>query len=210
MAIKKLLINGIPITYHAAGKPDALLVDIIDADGIIKPAKVTGSLFDQATGTLFFQCDGRPYRAHVSLVTDSNNQQVTHVSFVHTKESFAIASAAPLINNASKTFSFVAAHAAAKPSASSGNLLKSPLAGRVSKIFVSPAQLVKLGQPLVLIESMKMENEICASRAGFIKTILITQGNVVQPEQVLIEFENEGEGDGVAKSSHESQAIQDR
>ncbi|MFH1254567.1 MAG: acetyl-CoA carboxylase biotin carboxyl carrier protein subunit [bacterium] len=66
--------------------------------------------------------------------------------------------------------------------------LKSPLAGRIIKILVKPGDQVSKNQLLVIIESMKMENEICATFPGFIKNISITEGNLVQQNQVLITF----------------------
>jgi biotin carboxyl carrier protein len=67
--------------------------------------------------------------------------------------------------------------------------LKSPLAGYVIKIFVKEKQIVKKNQPLIVIESMKMENEICAESNAIIKKLLISEENLVQPNQVLIVFE---------------------
>jgi biotin carboxyl carrier protein len=68
-------------------------------------------------------------------------------------------------------------------------LLKSPLTGRIIKILVKPGDQVSKNQPLVIIESMKMENEIRATFNGFIKSISISEGNLVQQNQVLIIFE---------------------
>jgi len=66
--------------------------------------------------------------------------------------------------------------------------LKSPLAGRIIKILVKTGDQASKNQLLVIIESMKMENEIRATFPGFIKNISITEGNLVQQNQVLITF----------------------
>lgn len=70
--------------------------------------------------------------------------------------------------------------------------IKSPLAGRVVRVLSSAGATVLAGQPLVVIESMKMENEICASRDGVIKTLFIALGNLVQPNEPLVELEMKG------------------
>ncbi len=67
--------------------------------------------------------------------------------------------------------------------------LKSPLTGRVVKILVKLGDEIKPNQPLLLIESMKMENEIRAISGGIIKNILISEGNLVQQNQDLISFQ---------------------
>ena len=71
--------------------------------------------------------------------------------------------------------------------------LRSPIAGRVIKIHVKPGEFVEKNSPLVTIESMKMENEIRAQTAAFVKTIHITQGHLVQTDHLLMTFEEKGE-----------------
>jgi biotin carboxyl carrier protein len=73
--------------------------------------------------------------------------------------------------------------------------LKSPLAGKVIRIHVKPEEKVVANQPLVVIESMKMENIICAKNDAFIKTIPIAEGDLVKPKQVIMTFKKPGEVD---------------
>lgn len=73
--------------------------------------------------------------------------------------------------------------------------LLSPLTGRIIKILVKVGDMVTKNQPLLSIESMKMENEVRSPIAAFIKSILILEGNLVQQSQVLVTFEKEGEVD---------------
>ena len=88
-------------------------------------------------------------------------------------------------------------------------VIKSPLAGRVMRILVKEGQVIACGLPLLTIESMKMENELCASSAGYIKTILIREGDVVQQKQVVITLSIEGEGHATQYSEHESAPVSD-
>ena len=69
------------------------------------------------------------------------------------------------------------------------SVMRSPLAGLVVKICVKPGQRVLKNDPLFVVESMKMENEINASFDAVIKTISINEGNLVQPNEVVIMFE---------------------
>jgi len=68
--------------------------------------------------------------------------------------------------------------------------LKAPLAGKVSKIFVEKGQTVKLGQKLLLIEAMKMENTICALKESVVESIHIKEGENVAANQLMIKFED--------------------
>jgi len=71
--------------------------------------------------------------------------------------------------------------------ACSKNLIISPLSGRVTKIHVIPNQFVEKNMPLITIESMKMENEIRAPFDLFIKSISISETDLVKQNQLLIQ-----------------------
>lgn len=72
--------------------------------------------------------------------------------------------------------------------AAGANVLKSPLPGTVNAIKVSEGQTVKVGDVVLLIEAMKMENEITATSAGTVARILVSKGATVQTGTPLIEF----------------------
>lgn len=78
-------------------------------------------------------------------------------------------------------------------------VLKSPLAGLVVKIKATVGQFVEKNQPIVVIESMKMENEMSAPFSAFIKTLSISEGNLVKQNQVIVTFEKKGESDAATK-----------
>ena len=75
---------------------------------------------------------------------------------------------------------------AAAPAAVSGTVVSSPLPGNVLAIKVNPGEAVKAGQVLVLIEAMKMENEIVAPCDGVVKQILVNKGVVVATGDKLL------------------------
>lgn len=89
----------------------------------------------------------------------------------------------------------------------SDRVVKSPLAGRVVRLLHEPGEWVTQGQPLVVVESMKMENEICASQNGIIKTLFIALGNLVQPNQPLLEIEMKGGPGGESKNANDQAPI---
>jgi oxaloacetate decarboxylase alpha subunit len=76
--------------------------------------------------------------------------------------------------------------AAPAAAASAGTDIVSPLAGNVWKIEVDPGQEVKEGDLLLILEAMKMENEIFADRDGIVGTIHIQEGNAVDIGQPLV------------------------
>ena len=67
----------------------------------------------------------------------------------------------------------------------------SPMPGKVVKILVDIGDTVVLRQPLVIVESMKMENEIKSPSAGKIKEICFSAGDLVGTGQPIILLEPE-------------------
>ncbi|HEU4978166.1 MAG TPA: acetyl-CoA carboxylase biotin carboxylase subunit [Solirubrobacteraceae bacterium] len=64
-------------------------------------------------------------------------------------------------------------------SGATGDTLSSPLQGNLWKVLVEQGQTVEEGQLLVIIEAMKMENEITAHKAGVIKELPVKEGDPI-------------------------------
>jgi biotin carboxyl carrier protein len=64
-----------------------------------------------------------------------------------------------------------------------------PIPGMVSSISVKVGQTVKADQPVLILEAMKMMNEIYSSSAGTVKEILVSEGSNVAVNQVMIVIE---------------------
>ena len=73
---------------------------------------------------------------------------------------------------------------AAKPAA--GGAVKSPLPGVILDIRIKEGDTVAVGQTLVVLEAMKMENNIDSDRAGVVKSIKVNRGDSVLEGDVLI------------------------
>jgi len=67
--------------------------------------------------------------------------------------------------------------------------LKAPMPGLVVQICVKEGQKVQEGEPLVVIEAMKMQNELSAQSAGTVKNILVKEQDAVDPDRVLLVIE---------------------
>ncbi|MBN2602300.1 MAG: biotin/lipoyl-binding protein [Candidatus Marinimicrobia bacterium] len=70
----------------------------------------------------------------------------------------------------------------------SGSSIVAPLPGLILKIHVKPGDAIKAGQNLVVMEAMKMENDVQAPANGTVKSILIKEGDSVNEGDVLIEL----------------------
>jgi biotin carboxyl carrier protein len=67
--------------------------------------------------------------------------------------------------------------------------IKSPLPGVITQIAVKEGQKVNRGDVLLVMESMKMENNIIADRDGVVKALHVAVGETVMQDDILIDFE---------------------
>ena len=86
----------------------------------------------------------------------------------------------------------LAAPAASSSKATSG-VMKSPLPGQVLKVVVAEGQMVKRGDTLMVIESMKMENNIAAQNDGVVRAIMVSAEQSILQGDPLLEFEAVGQ-----------------
>ena len=82
-----------------------------------------------------------------------------------------------------------AAPAAPAATAGAGETVNSPMPGNILAINVNVGDTVSEGQVLMVLEAMKMENEIMAPRSGKIISIGVTTGAVVESGAVLCTIE---------------------
>jgi biotin carboxyl carrier protein len=61
-----------------------------------------------------------------------------------------------------------------------------PMPGRIVKVLVEPGEAVAAGQGLVVVEAMKMENELRAPRAGTVSDVRVREGAPVEANVVLV------------------------
>ncbi len=72
-----------------------------------------------------------------------------------------------------------AAHAAEREATKGGGVVKSIMPGVVVKLLVKEGEAVEKGQPLLVLEAMKMQNEIGAPGAGVVKALHVREGEAV-------------------------------
>ena len=61
-----------------------------------------------------------------------------------------------------------------------------PMPGRIVKVLVQPGEAVRARQGLVVVEAMKMENEVRAPRAGIVGEVRVREGSSVEANAVLV------------------------
>jgi acyl-CoA carboxylase subunit alpha len=77
----------------------------------------------------------------------------------------------------------------------------SPMPGQVLRVLTAPGERVATGDPLVVLEAMKMEQTIKATMSGIVQTVLVKPGEMVAPGQMLVEIRFAEESDEHTSSS---------
>jgi biotin carboxyl carrier protein len=72
---------------------------------------------------------------------------------------------------------------------SGSRAILAPMPGRIVKVLVKPNESVSARQPLVVVEAMKMENELRAPRSGTIAEVRVSEGASVEANTVLVVLE---------------------
>ena len=81
--------------------------------------------------------------------------------------------------------------------------LHSTMPGKIAKILVKNGDQVKIGDPLIVVESMKMETQIRASTAGKIIEVFVKAGDLVTPQTQLIKIEELNDAVSERQASHD-------
>jgi biotin carboxyl carrier protein len=125
--------------------------------------------------------NGTKYDVEVEMIQD-DGQQVAYQQPVYQQAPVSAPAVAP---RPAPT-----APVAPATSASAGDAdLKSPLAGLVVDIKANVGDAVKKGQPVIILEAMKMETNVNAPKDGKVKEIRVKKGDNVLFGQVMMTFE---------------------
>ena len=77
-------------------------------------------------------------------------------------------------------------HVADSATQTEGKTMLAPMAGTILRILVKEGQRVKKGENLIVLEAMKMENEIIADEDGVIRSILVKANDSVESDQPIL------------------------
>ncbi|MBR9974416.1 MAG: hypothetical protein KFF77_02450 [Bacteroidetes bacterium] len=67
-------------------------------------------------------------------------------------------------------------------------VVRSPMPGKIARVLVGIGELIEAGQGVLILEAMKMENEIKAPAAGIVKAIHVSESDAVEKNAALIEI----------------------
>lgn len=122
----------------------------------------------------------------VTLNGKNYEVEVNETEAVVTNVSDAVYAPAPVAAPAPTAAPAPAAPAAPQAVSASGTQIVAPMPGSIVNINVSAGQAVKAGDVLIILEAMKMENDITAPCDGVVKQIVTSKGATVNTDDVLL------------------------
>lgn len=158
-------------TFEISQSGDAVNVDGVAVDGVA----VDVSLQPLSGATYLMMLDGHP-----RVVTVEQNEENTTVTLNGTSiESHYRTDAEVTLEKLGITSGDAAAH----------REIRSPMPGLLLRMLVEPGETVSRGQGLVVLEAMKMENELSAPADGVIAAVHAEAGTSVAKNDLLVELD---------------------
>ncbi len=146
-----------------------------------------------------FKINGNDYSVSITKVEESNAEVTVNGALynVELENDNITPKLAPVAHITPDPQIVAAAATAPKPQvsrpsnagANAASAVKSPLPGAILSISVSVGDSVKVGQRLIVLEAMKMENNIDSDREGIVKSINIDKGDLVLEGDLLLTIE---------------------
>jgi biotin carboxyl carrier protein len=161
----------------------------LDPDPNAKPVLV--DLVELPSGALEARLDGRPVEVDVTplgnqLSVRVDGQVVDLTTEGTPPELGAVASGHRSYVRVESERMRSADQAKKTTTAGGDKTVKSPMPGRVVKILVSKGDVVEVGQGLLVLEAMKMENEVKARAAGTVAEVHVAPGATVEGSAKLV------------------------
>ena len=138
-----------------------------------------------------YKINGNEYAVCINEVNDTTakvtvNGEEYKVEWEKPKEEKPVVKVQPV---AAKPAQAAPAPAVAPAAAVKGNAIKTPLPGVIIDVKVNVGDTVKKGDTVVVLEAMKMENNINADRDGKVTAIQVAKGDTVADGAVLVVLE---------------------
>jgi oxaloacetate decarboxylase alpha subunit len=196
---ERVLEGAKPITCRPADLIDPEIVSIVD-EVTDKAAQDNIKLADNTLeDALIYAMFGQVGWKFISNRDNPNAFEAPPVESTNAQQALSVAPSAQVggVENYSVVVNGTAYHVEVGPSgevqtttqtptSSVGKAVEAPMAGNILKITVSPGQMVKEGDVVIIMEAMKMETEVRARFGGVLGNILVKEGDAVAVGDTLL------------------------
>jgi biotin carboxyl carrier protein len=150
-------------------------------------------IYNKGGGDLLFEIDGKKYNLKIlksksdefEFILENTFHYVKILSSTETKYKLLIDGVPIEIKKQSKITEIIEKSLKAKGTVSRANNVTSQIPGRVVKVSVATGDTIKEGDPIVVLESMKMQIAIKSNKDGVVKEIKVKEGSTVSRNEVV-------------------------
>lgn len=150
--------------------------DIFSEDIMINHKKTDIKIFDDENGFTYILYKRKKYLAEI--VEKSQNKYTVLLNGV----SYTFSIETPISYKRKKYLDRTRAK-------SKMELVCAPMPGKIVDVLIEAGASVKEGEALIILEAMKMQNEITSPVAGTVKRVIVRQNDIVNKEDILIEID---------------------
>jgi biotin carboxyl carrier protein len=167
------------VRYYVALDPDPstnpVVVDVVELPSGALEARVDGRPVELDVAPVGVQLSVRVDGQVVDLTTEGAPPELGAVASGHRSYVRVVSERMRAAEQARKS-----------TASSSEKIVRSPMPGRVVKVLVAKGDEVQAGQGLLVLEAMKMENEVRARAAGVVAEVHVTSGMTVEGNAKLV------------------------
>jgi biotin carboxyl carrier protein len=150
-------------------------------------------IYNKGAGDFLFEIDGKEYNLKIlqsksdefEFILGNTFHHVKILSSTETKYKLFIDGVIIEIKKQSKITEIIEKSLSAKGIVSRANTITSQIPGRVVKVSVSKDDMIKEGDPILVLESMKMQIAIKSNKDGIVKEIKVKEGSTVSRNEVV-------------------------
>ena len=159
--------------------------------------RVYECMLEAQNGEIFVEVEGTRYRADLTHIPRSSAYSLLldgrsyEFALDPGPDAVELSGAAGLFHvcvEDARTFAARKKTASAAAGTARAHTVKAVMPGIVRDVCVENGASVEQGQPLVILEAMKMQNEIRADRSGTVETVHVAVGDTVEKGQKLVDF----------------------
>ena len=150
-------------------------------------------IYNKGAGEFLFEIDGKEYTLKIlqtksgefEFILGNTFHHVKILSSTETKYKLFIDGVIIEIKKQSKITEIIEKSLSAKGTVSRANTITSQIPGRVVKVSVSTGDTIKEGDPIIVLESMKMQIAIKSNKDGIVKEIKVKEGSTISRNEVV-------------------------
>ena len=150
-------------------------------------------IYNKGAGDFLFEIDGNKYNLKIlqtksgefEFILGNTFHHVKILSSTETKYKIFIDGMVMEIKKQSKITEIIEKSLSAKGIVTRANTITSQIPGRVVKVSVSKDDMIKEGDPILVLESMKMQIAIKSNKDGIVKEIKVKEGSTVSRNEVV-------------------------